>query len=243
MEVGQSASPGDSLGLQAVRPRDCRCGANGCGEREARCCPTGDTCAFRIYPRDCATTAARCRYRSGVSDCFVPSRGPDPLEERLIGALPRLRAHLASKRGRVSGCELDDVAQEVITRALRYRESFDATRALWPWLRRMADLVLLDQHSAEARRPALSDELDPTAPEETVTLDARDEVERLLAQLPAREREVLVRFHQLEQSVRMIAEAMRLPQGTVKSHLSRARRRLACPGDKLASPSDKEGKA
>jgi RNA polymerase sigma-70 factor (ECF subfamily) len=164
-----------------------------------------------------------------VNDCVVQSRGPDPLEERLVRALPQLRAHLASKRRGVSGCDVEDVAHEVIARALRYRQSFDSSRALWPWLRRMADLIVLDQHSAAARRPALSDELDPTAPEAPVMLDARDEVERLLAQLPARERDVLIRFHQHGHSVRVIAKELGLPEGTVKSHLSRARRRLASP--------------
>jgi DNA-directed RNA polymerase specialized sigma24 family protein len=49
----------------------------------------------------------------------------------------------------------------------------------------------------------------------------------VLAVLRPLEREVLLRFHQNMESVREIALATDMPEGTVKSHLSRARRRLA----------------
>jgi len=38
---------------------------------------------------------------------------------------------------------------------------------------------------------------------------------------------VLLRFHQREESVAEIASLLALPEGTVKSHLSRARHKLA----------------
>ncbi len=162
-----------------------------------------------------------------MNDGIATQDTPDPLEDRLLDLLPRLRAHLGASRPRVPRAELDDVAQEVVARALSYRESFDPSRALWPWLRRVADRALLDLRSGAMRRPSLSAELEPPAPEETATLETREEVERLLKQLPPRECEVLQRFHQLGQSVRAIAAELGLPEGTVKSHLWRARRRLA----------------
>lgn len=163
-----------------------------------------------------------------MSDCAAPTESkPDPLEERIAQALPRLRAHLAGGRARVQGLELEDVAQEVVARALRYRESYDASRSLWPWLRRMADRVVSDQRAAGARLPTLVEECDPADEERAPTLDVREEVARCLGQLSARERDVLVRFHRDGQSVSTIATALGIPEGTVKSHLSRARRRLA----------------
>jgi len=162
-----------------------------------------------------------------VTDSLAQTGVPDPLEEQLVVALPRLRAHLRARGRRIPGGEVEDVLQEVMARALRYQGSFDGSRALWPWLRRLADHVIHDHFSAQARRPALSENLDPSAPEGEASLDLREEVERLLSQLPARERSVLLRFHHHGQAVRTISREMGLPEGTVRSHLSRARRRLA----------------
>jgi len=54
-----------------------------------------------------------------------------------------------------------------------------------------------------------------------------ESVEALLMPLAAVERDVLLRFHRDGRSVREIARALGMPEGTVKSHLHRARRRLA----------------
>lgn len=147
---------------------------------------------------------------------------PDTLERRLTKALPRLHAHL---RGRTA--EPDDVAQEVVVRALRYSASFDQSRPLWPWLRRVVDRVLQDQWQAEKRRPQAAADLDPASEETPPPATDERDIEALLAQLRPVERDVLLRFHQGGQTVALIATALGLPQGTVKSHLRRARLRLA----------------
>jgi RNA polymerase sigma-70 factor (ECF subfamily) len=162
-----------------------------------------------------------------VTDGLANPGLPDPLEERLTHALPRLESHLARRARGVPGVEPEDVAQEVVARALRYRESYDEKRALWPWLRRVAERVLHQQRGLGARQPAPLEEFQPAAPETPVVLDARDELERKLTALRPVEREILLRFHQRFESVHDIARALELPEGTVKSHLSRARRRLA----------------
>lgn len=174
-----------------------------------------------------------------MSDSIAPSassEASDSLEERLARALPRLRAHLSRRGRRVPGAESEDVAQEVMARALRYRNTYDPGRSLWPWLQRMADRVLNDHRRAAAKRPSVSGELDPVAADEPAALDATDEVECLLAGLPERERHVLLRFHQQGQSVRNIARELGVPEGTVKSSLSRARRRLASERDEEEAP-------
>ena len=173
---------------------------------------------------DRATAGSPRRYQVFVAECLAPSQVPDPLEQRLTSALPRLRAHLVR---RAPGAEHEDIAQEVMTRALRYRDSFDPTRELWPWLRRMADRVLHDHHSAAQRRPAALESHEPAAREESPVLDERDQLQRWLRSLTERERDVLLRFHQREQSIQEIASETGMPTGTIKSHLSRARRRLA----------------
>lgn len=211
----------------------CASAPNGtsCGRRWNRAGAQDDGAFWRRFSLR-ATHRGRHRYTSTVTDCLAPTdRSPDPLEERLTRALPRLRAHLARPRSRVPGVDLEDVTQEVLARALHYRGSFDGARSLWPWLRRVADRVVCDQREAGARRPDPLEECDPVARERPVALDERDELVRLLGGLSPREREVLLRFHHRGESVRTIAGALNLPEGTVKSHLSRARRRLAQSAD------------
>lgn len=150
------------------------------------------------------------------------------LDERIAAEIPRLRRFLGRLNGR-RAADLDDLVQESLTRALRYRESFDGRRALWPWLKRTAFRVFLDQRSSGrldfeegiAEAPARDDD----------GVAQRDEVNRLLAALPAIEREVLLRFHRDGRSVREIAAERGAPEGTIKSHLHRARRRLAARRD------------
>ena len=162
-----------------------------------------------------------------MTDALLTSGLPDPLEERLTRALPRLEAHVAGRTRRLPGIDAEDVAQEVVARALRYRESYDESRALWPWLRRIAEHVLHSQRAQRARQPLALEE-DPSALRDGTEIPAaREELAQRLAVLRPIERDVLLRFHQRNESVREIAAAMGLPEGTVKSHLSRARRRLA----------------
>lgn len=160
----------------------------------------------------------------GSVPCGFPGRG---LEGALTRELPRLRRYLAATRRRIPGLEPDDLVQECLTRALRYGGAFDPCRPLWPWLRALADRLLLDQRDDSARRPDSRADLDAPAPAGTPEVESREEVARLLASLTPVEREVLARFHGHGDSIRTIALALRLPEGTVKSHLSRARRRLA----------------
>lgn len=154
------------------------------------------------------------------------------LEERLESCLPRLSRHLGAE-GRAGAAEPDDLAQEVAVRALTYRDSFDPTRALWPWLKRLARNVRLDQVRRAAREERVEDAEHRAcdAPAHTAALEARDELARALSHLSAVERDVLLRFHQRGMSVAAIAAELGHPEGTIKSHLHRARRRLAAEGD------------
>lgn len=61
------------------------------------------------------------------------------LDQRLIGAIPELRSLVRRLGGRVEGAaDVEDLVQEVLTRALRSRHTFDEQRELGPWLRRTA---------------------------------------------------------------------------------------------------------
>lgn len=161
---------------------------------------------------------------AGLSAGAAPSERP--FERRLVAAAPALRAWLR----RVAGADAEDLAQEAIARALRYRGSFDGDRELGGWLARIGLRVYLDHRAAAARAPSLAEEpADVVAP--TPTLPPRIELEEALARFAPVEREVLVRFHAGGERVADIAAAMDLPDGTVKSHLHRARQRLARSAD------------
>lgn len=163
-----------------------------------------------------------------MTDAFLAGdsaeRAQGGLEAELARAMPRLRAHIA---GRGRGRDAEDLAQETAARALRYRGRVDPGRALFPWLRRVADRLLFDDARREGRASLDAREDDPPAPCAAPEIESREEVARLVARLGEREREVLLRFHVEGESIEQIASALRVPTGTVKSSLSRARRRLA----------------
>lgn len=155
------------------------------------------------------------------------SSTPRPFHEALAAEQDRLRGFLRRIPRRPS-VDLDDLVQESLARALRYQDRFDGGRALWPWLKRIALHVHLDQRP-QTSRPRVSplEGVEEPAASDPETLTNRDAVESLLSRLPGVERQVLERFHQRGDSVREIAMELALPEGTVKSHLHRARRRLA----------------
>lgn len=142
----------------------------------------------------------------------------------------------------------EDVVQEALARAWRYRGSFSAQRArgeghdrahdtpheatrespgdpaLGPWLRRIAFRCFCDLR--ERRVPHRSLEEDAPAREVPVA-QLRDELDWALGGLSERERDIVLRFHGRRESVREIAAGLGMAEGTVKSHLHRARRKMA----------------
>jgi RNA polymerase sigma-70 factor (ECF subfamily) len=169
------------------------------------------------------------RYRDLVDGVVTTDRTEgEPLERELVAELPALRAFLRRVAVGAARSEVEDMVQEVMARALRYRESFDGSRELGPWLRGTALRVLLDHRAKLARAPkALGEHEGASADEVGERMERLDSIERALERLSEVEREIVVRFHGRDESIREIAAALALPEGTVKSHLHRARRKLA----------------
>ena len=93
------------------------------------------------------------------------------------------------------------------------------------WIRRVAINQLRDQHRRDTRKRRALARLASRAATHTVDPDV-DEFDRLLAALPRQQRAVTALFYVDGLTVAQIADALDIAEGSVKSHLHDARRRL-----------------
>jgi RNA polymerase sigma-70 factor, ECF subfamily len=128
--------------------------------------------------------------------------------------------------------DAEDVVQEASLRALRYFRTFSGGNGRAWFLR----IVRNTCHGRRGERGQATDAFDeehhtgegPPADPETLLLRAETAavIGRALRSLPDRSRELLVLRELQGFSYRELADAMRIPMGTVMSSLSRARRAL-----------------
>lgn len=92
----------------------------------------------------------------------------------------------------------EDVAQETMIRAMRNIGSFDTSRSLWPWLRRIAGNAAIDFMRASGRADALATALSQMADATPVTIDLddhriveQDAISQAMEQVPDRQRRAL----------------------------------------------------
>ncbi len=129
----------------------------------------------------------------------------------------------------------EDLLQEVFVKAWRALPRFDATRALHPWLRKIAVNAALDELARRKKRGEMenAEELLAQIPDSRDTgaeLRERELSEAVDAALTTLAPEWAVVFRlrvQEELSYAEIAESLEIPIGSVMSRLSRARARLA----------------
>ena len=142
---------------------------------------------------------------------------------------------------------LDDLAQEVFLRLYKALSGFRGDALVSTYLYRITVNVAHDagkRRTREERQHLSLSELRGGGDDEGWTLEERlehpgqspeqalgdEEFERMveaqLMRLSAVERTVLVLYHQEERSYEQIAEALRMPIGTVRTHLHRGRKKL-----------------
>jgi RNA polymerase sigma-70 factor (ECF subfamily) len=138
-------------------------------------------------------------------------------------------------RKRVGDSLADDLASQTFLIAFDRRASYDRTRAnARPWLLGIATNLIHGKRRQERRqlraygRAGAEPDVNPLE-----GVEARADAERMrprlaavLAALPGDEVDALLLLAWAELSYEEIAEALDLPIGTVKSRLSRARRRV-----------------
>lgn len=119
--------------------------------------------------------------------------------------------------------EAEDVAQESFLKAFREIGKLRDDRAFSGYLYRICVRLCMDR--LRLKRAELV-EFDSAQPHEGGKVENRVVIEKLLAQLPAELRTTLVLREMEQLSYEEVAEAMRVPIGTVRSRLHTARERF-----------------
>ncbi|SEM53593.1 RNA polymerase sigma factor [Nonomuraea pusilla] len=121
----------------------------------------------------------------------------------------------------------DDVTQEVWLAVVRGLPRLREPGRFAPWLFTIARRSVTDRLRGEYARPEEAWEVDEEVTEDPVeAMVDRAALVSVLAALPAPEREILVLFYLEDLPVEECAHICRIPAGTVKSRLNRARRLL-----------------
>jgi RNA polymerase sigma-70 factor (ECF subfamily) len=159
-------------------------------------------------------------------------------DERAVEALIRahqdaLYAFILRMSGRPETAE--DIVQEALVRVLANLHRFDSRYRFSTWLFTIAKRLYMnlsqklgpafDTDAVELRAGADGGPGRQAARAETMD-KARSFIDAALATLQPQQREIMLLFHQQNWSIAEIAEHVRMPQGTVKSHLHRGRNRM-----------------
>jgi RNA polymerase sigma-70 factor (ECF subfamily) len=183
------------------------------------------------------------RPAAGIT-CRVPDESsPDAEVCRLLAAGERERAFerlLTAYRGRVyrlalgyvrSPADAEDLAQEAFVRLWRALPLYDGRASFSTWLYVIARNACLSELRRRGARPTTSledDAADPAAPTGVASpVDLRLDCETLLEMLEEPQRRIVRLFYLQERSYEQVAEMLDMPINTVRSHLHRARKRLA----------------
>jgi RNA polymerase sigma-70 factor, ECF subfamily len=122
----------------------------------------------------------------------------------------------------------EDVTQDIFVKLWRALPDYDGRASVSTWLYTIARNTCLSAARAESyrRTRSLDETPEPAAPgpDREPALDLA--LTRAIETLPEIQREVITLFYLQERSVRDVAALLDLPEGTVKSHLHRARRTL-----------------
>ena len=129
--------------------------------------------------------------------------------------------------------DADDVAQETFLRAWNYLGRFDPARPLRPWLLSIASNLASNRRRSAGRYLAALTRAFRSEPASPNTIEERS-VQRMDASslwkavqtLSLPDQQIIYLRYFLELSVGETAQALNVPEGTVKSRLSRALERL-----------------
>ncbi|TMR39458.1 sigma-70 family RNA polymerase sigma factor [Nonomuraea zeae] len=168
----------------------------------------------------------------------------DDLDEGFAELYGAYRGLVFSTALRLSGrwADAEDLTAEAFLRAYRALAGYDRDRvaALQPraWLMTILMNVWRNCARTRSRKPPPDlreepvDTVDPGEGVEAAAVrhETGDELAELLGRLPDEQRAAVVLRHVVDLPVSEIAEVLKIPQGTVKSHVSRGLKRLRALG-------------
>jgi RNA polymerase sigma-70 factor (ECF subfamily) len=176
---------------------------------------------------------------AGITVCVPDDSSPDAEVRRLLAEGRHDRAFerlLATYRGRVyrlargfvrEPADAEDLAQEAFVRLWRALPLYDGRASFSTWLYVIARNACLNEIRRRGLHPTspLAEDADPAAAPAPV--DRRLECETLVETLGEPQRRIVRLFYLEERSYEQVAAMLDMPINTVRSHLHRARKRLA----------------
>ena len=161
------------------------------------------------------------------------SAGGDAAAFRILVDRHRNRAYGLALRIVRSESDAEEVAQDAFVRAWRAIGEFRGDAAFSTWLYRIVWRRAVDRAAVLKTRLDREVTLEPeteipdVAPAANAERGADAErFERMIASLSEAQRAVVTLFYSEDRSVTEVAQALEMPEGTVKTHLSRARASL-----------------
>lgn len=157
----------------------------------------------------------------------------DAMGELIRNYQPSLNAYMLRLSGRPDVAE--DICHEAFVRVMTNLHRFDFRYRFSTWLFTIARRLYVN--AMQKMKPAFDTDTvsawrgkddkphETTGHAETMGT-VRDALQDALMELTEEQRSVLVLFHQLDWPIAVIAEHMGMPEGTIKSHLHRGRRKL-----------------
>jgi RNA polymerase sigma-70 factor (ECF subfamily) len=185
---------------------------------------------------------------AGITVCVPDESSPDAEVCRLLAEGRQDRAFerlLAAYRGRVyrlalsfvrEPADAEDLAQEAFVRLWRALPLYDGRASFSTWLYVIARNACLNEVRRRGLRPttALDEDAEPAAGAVPAPpVDERLDCETLVEALPEPQRRIVRLFYLEERSYEQVAAMLDMPINTVRSHLHRARKRLAA---QMAAP-------
>ena len=137
-----------------------------------------------------------------------------------------------------SPADAEDLAQEAFVRLWRALPLYDGRASFSTWLYVIARNACLSELRRRGLRPTSplgdDDGEGAIAAAPAVTVDGRIDCEALVERLDDPQRRIVRLFYLEERSYEQVAEMLDMPINTVRSHLHRARKRLAAMATTVA---------
>ena len=182
-------------------------------------------------PRPGAASAAPPPARGAEEEALPLARAGDTAAFGRLVERHQDRAYAVALRITRSPADAAEAVQEALVRCWKALPAFRGDASFPTWLHRVVARVALDRAEALATRrarevgPEAALEEPADAPVERDPAMAR-RLERLLVTLSPAQRAVVTLFYLDDQPVDALASALSMPEGTVKTHLFRARAAL-----------------